>query len=294
MRNLIPTNYRAYAPRVILALTAVLMLACSVSEVTPTIPPGLISTSVAMTLQAQVPQASPTSQPTAIPPTSTTAPATATATSAPAPTATSQLTGVRVDFATGATAGIATGKIAPGGVQNFLVGAAASQPLILSVDSLNHDVTFSVTGRRDGAVLLPASQKLASWQSILATTQDYVVQVHGGASTEDFTLNVIIPARITFDPGAISAQRSGATAGGFIVSYILRATAGQKMKLQLVVPGGNAVLAMYGYQDGQPYLRYVVESTTFDMVLPATEDYIIQIYPRAGEVANYTLNIQVK
>jgi hypothetical protein len=43
------------------------------------------------------------------------------------------------------------------------------------------------------------------------------------------------------------------------------------------------VLSFYGCQDGQPYLRYVVEQNTFSMVLPATEDYIIQVVPRGGE-----------
>jgi hypothetical protein len=298
MKNLFPSITRTFVLQIILVMTTTLLtVACNLAQGTPTISPGLVATTVALTMQAQVPLASPTSQTaaTALPPTATAVLATTTATALPTPTATSSLPGgERVDFATGATAGIARGQVQHGGVQNFLVGAAAGQPLIISVDSPNHDVTFSVSGRRDGAVLLSASQKLSSWQSLLATTQDYLIQVYGGAGTENFTLNVIIPARITFDPGAISAQRSGSTPGGLIVSYILRANAGQKMKLQLAAPDGNAVLAMYGFQDGQPYLRYVVESTTFDMVLPASEDYIIQVYPRAGAMASYTLNIEVK
>ena len=296
MRHLFPFFTNKSAPRLILALSAILVMACGVTELTPTVSPGLVATTVALTMQAQFPQASPTSQSAAIPPTATTAPATATATSAPLPTATttSPASGVRVDFPAGATLGIAKGQVGPGGAQNFLVGAAATQPLMLSVDSPNHDVTLSVTGRRDAAVLLAASQKLSSWQSILPSTQDYLIQVYGGAGTENFTLSVIIPARINFDPGAISAKRSGSTVGGLIVSYVLRANAGQKMKLQLTVPDNNAVLSVYGYQDGQPYLRYVVESTTFDLVLPATQDYIIQVYPRAGETAKYTLDITIK
>jgi hypothetical protein len=51
---------------------------------------------------------------------------------------------------------------------------------------------------------------------------------------------------------------------------------------------------MYGYQDGQPYLRYVVEQTAFDMTLPATQDYIIQVVPRAGAVADYDLTVEIK
>ena len=129
---------------------------------------------------------------------------------------------------------------------------------------------------------------------MLAKTEDYLVQVYAGATTENFTLSIITPARIVFDPGAVTAQRSGSTPGGLNVAYVLRANAGQKMDLQLTAPDGNAVLSVYGYQDGQPYLRYVVEQTSFTMTLPATEDYIIQVVPRAGAVAPYTLKIKIQ
>jgi hypothetical protein len=251
---------------------------------------------VAQTLEAitPLPLASPTSQATAIPPTVTAL--LPTATSAPAPTDTRipLPSGARIHFATGATAGIVEGQIQHGQVKDFLVGAAAGQPMIIMVTSPNNDVTFSVTGQKDGIVLLPASQQSSSWQTMLTTTQDYLIQIAGGASTENFTLNVSTPARITFDPGAISAVRSGSTPGGLNVAYVLRADAGQKMKLKLDSPGGNAVLSVYGYQDGQPYLRYVTEQVSFDFTLPATEDYIIQVVPRAGAVVSYTLFVQVK
>lgn len=283
----------------LLTLGAGVLFACALGS--PTVQPGLVETMVALTLQASAPLASATAAASPIPPTETPALSTATLiplpsnTSAPASSGGNLPSGaVRVNFATGATAGIEQGQLRAGQVQNFLVGAAAGQPLIVSVDSLNHDVTFSVTGVKNGSVLLGAAQKLTSWQTMLTVTQDYLITIYAGATTENFTLNVITPARITFDSGAIAAQRSGSTPGGLIVSYVIRANAGQKMKLELVVPGGNAVLSVYGYQDGQPYLRYVVEQTSFDFTLPATQDYIIQVYPRAGEVANYTLNVEVK
>jgi len=201
---------------------------------------------------------------------------------------------VRINFDTGATSDVVEGVIQPGQVMNFLVGAAQGQPLMVSTNSYNNDVTFSVKGLQDGKILLDASQKFSSWQTMLSVTQDYLIQVIGGASKENFSLNVITPARISFDPGAISAVRKGTTPNGLDVSYILRANANQQMDLSLDAPDGNAVLSVYGYQDGQPYLRYVVESTTFSLKLPASQDYIIQVVPRAGGVAQYTLNITIK
>ena len=166
---------------------------------------------------------------------------------------------------------------------------------MITADTPNHDVIFSVTGLGDGIVLLDPSLKLYSWQTMLTVTQDYLVQVKSlGSSAELFTLNVITPARVKFDVGSDTTLLKDSTPGGWNVSYVLRASAGQRMVLNLYPPDGNVVLSMYGYQDGQPYLRYVTEQTTFGMVLPATQDYIIQVVPRAGAVVDYSLGITIK
>lgn len=227
--------------------------------------------------------------PTAVPP--TVVPPTAVP---PAAAPTTIPGAVRVNFATGATAGIVQGELAPGQAQNFLVGAAQGQPLIVSTGSANNDVTFSVVGLKDGKTLLDASQKFSSWQTMLTVTQDYLIKVIAGASKDNFTLNVITPARITFDPNAISANVNGSTPGGLTVSYVLRANVNQQMDINLTPKDGNVVLSIYGYQDGQPYMRSVVESTTFSLKLPATQDYIIQVVPRAGQVENYSMTVTVK
>lgn len=247
----------------------------------------ILLTPTEMTLPptANAPTASPPTAepPTAVPPTS----------APPEPTAIPGA--IRINFATGATAGVIEKEIQPGQVLNYLVGASAGQPLMISVNTPNHDVIFSVKGLKDGISLLDASMNLYSWQTMLAVTQDYLIQLKSlGTSTENFSLNVITPARINFEPNAISAIRQGSTPGGWNVSYVLRASANQTMDLTLDAPAGNAVLSMYGYQDGQPYLRYVVEQTSFSMVLPATQDYIIQVVPRAGENANYKLTVTVR
>lgn len=201
---------------------------------------------------------------------------------------------VRINFATGATAGTVEGELQPGKVQKFLVGALANQPLIVSTGSYNNDVTFSVSGLKDGKTLLAASQKLTSWQTMLTVTQDYLIQVYAGASTENFTLNVITPARINFEPGTVSVTETGTTSGGLVVSYILRANVNQQMDITLDAPNKDVLLSVYGYQDGQPYLRSAAGSQTFNRKLPATQDYVIQVVPNAGQVVSYTLNITIK
>jgi hypothetical protein len=273
---------------IVLTVTTLTVLACGVLS-TPA-PTSASPTSASTDTPMIVPTATvvpPTSEPpTAIPPTAVPP------TSAPAPT--SIPGAVRINFAAGATAGVVTGELQPGEVQNFLVGASAGQPLMVSTGSYNNDVTFSVTGAKNGQVLLDGSQKLTSWQTMLTETQDYLIRVYAGASAENFTLNVITPARITFAPGAVSATEVGTTPGGLVVSYILRASINQQMDITLDAPNMSALLSVYGYQDGQPYLRSAAGSQTFSMKLPATQDYVIQVVPNAGQVANYSLNITVK
>lgn len=267
----------------VLTVTALTMLSCGVlSTPVPTLAVPTLAPTDTPVIAPTATTVPPTHEsPTAVPPTS-----------APAPT--SIPGAVRIDFATGATAGVVSGELQPGEVQNFLVGASAGQPLMVSTGSYNNDVTFSVTGVKDGKTLLDASQKLTSWETMLTESQDYLIRVYAGASTENFTLNVITPARIDFTPGAVSTTETGTTPGGLVVSYILRASANQQMDITLDAPNMSALLSVYGYQDGQPYLRSAAGSQTFSMKLPATQDYVIQVVPNAGQVVNYTLNITVK
>ena len=67
-----------------------------------------------------------------------------------------------------------------------------------------------------------------------------------------------------------------------------------KCGAKLTGVGTDAVLTVWGFDDGQPYLRYVTEQTTFSMKLPAAEDYMIGVYPRAGAVVPYTLTVKIQ
>jgi|GEM_PF-3077012 len=256
-------------------------------------PPQLVGTN---TLDASLaPSATPTSTAvptTAVPP--TVVPPTAVPPTAILPTPIPGPVPIRINFAKGATAGIVQGTVNAGSFLNYIIGAGKNQPLIISLDNPNNGVSFSVTGLGDGVIYVGAGQKLTSWQTMLTVTQDYLVRVSAGASKQNFTLNIRTPARITFDPGAISANRNGTTPGGLNVAYILRANANQKMDINLATTSGAAVLSVYGFQDGQPYLRYVVEQTSFSMILPVTQDYIIEIVPMAGSVATYSINIAIQ
>ena len=278
-----------YKNMIVISILAMAAVSCGIQSSSAPTP---IATQVVPTESASPTPVIVTETPVTVQPTSV--PATAVPTSTPLPSATNVSGEVRIVYAAGATSGSVEGVLEPGQTQIFLVRAEAGQPLEVSTGSLNNDVTFSVTGVTDGKTLLSAAQKLTSWQTMLTVSQDYRITVYAGATTENFTLDVITPARIKFAAGAVSATEKGITPGGRIVSYILYALANQQMDINLTTTNNDALLSVYGFEDGQPYLRSAAGSNTFSMKLPATQDYVVQVVPMAGTEANYTLTITIK
>jgi len=172
------------------------------------------------------------------------------------------------------------------------MGAGKSQPVLISVDSMNQNFTFSLIGK-DGAVLVPDAQHLTSWQGSLPSAQDYYLKINAGAGGGTFTLGLTIVSRIQFSAGATSATLTGATVNGYPVTYVAHASGGQTMKINLSVPVGTAALTIWGFNNGQPYQRAVSEFTTFNLVLPSTQDYIIVVVPQAGTVVNYSMVVDI-
>ncbi len=271
------------------ALVVLLITVACVGSAAPSVPttsPNDVATVVAATMQAITPQNTPTSIPaTAIPPTLVPPTLPVVAPTPVLPNAT------RINFLTGATAGVVSAPIQPGQTQYYVLQAMQGQPMIVMVDSLNHDVTLSIN-TQGGTSLLSASAKQTTWQGRLPTTEDYYLGIYGGATMENFTLTVQIPARIQIAQGADKAILSGQTAGGYNVDYVAYAVQGQTMSLNLNSQGNSVVLSVWGFADGQPYLRYVTEQTSFSMKLPSTQDYIIEVVPRAGAVVSYSLVVK--
>jgi hypothetical protein len=263
-------------------LFGLLLSGCNLPSTTPATPTFVFPTLT--TAPTPVPTTVYTQLPAALPPTST----------PNVPTPTTKPAAVRIEFAPGATAGIEQGTLQPGELQDFVLEAGQSQPMIVMADSPAHDVTLGIVGRSSGVTLLEASKKWSSWEGILPVTQDYLLTVYAGTKTEDFTLTVIIPGRIIFSQGATSTTVSGSTPGGLVVSYVLYALANQTLSVSLNVPADSAALTIYGFEDGQPLLRSALNTTTWSSELPATEDYILQVVPKTGQVVNYTMTIAVK
>jgi hypothetical protein len=280
----------------LILLSSIALSACA-GGIPSDIPQDELERIVEQTLQALPTPTSPTSPPV---PTATSV-ATITVTNSPLPpTATApprrtfSLPGAeRVVFAPGATFATVRGRIGPGQTENYVLGALEGQPMQASVASANNDVTMSIVSA-SGTALLPASQDWTNWQGTLPASQDYYIQIIGGGSDQDYSLAISIPSRIEFEPGATSATVTGQTVDGNIASYAVAAQGGQTMDIVLSPEPNVAALTVWGFSDGQPYMRAQMGSTTFNMQLPSTQDYIINIVPQGGQEVDFTLKVEIR
>jgi len=240
-----------------------------------------VSESISPT-QTPLPTATPI-PPTPIPPTKT-----------PLPTLPPILPdATRISFAPGATYGYDTGTIEGGETKDFVLKALVGQPMLVSVNSHNNDVILSII-TEDGVELQSTEQNWPTWQGTLPATQDYYIQISGAQSSEIYSLWVTIPSRIKFDPGATSATVEGIAVDGYIASYVIAAQGGQTMDILLTPTPDAAALTVWGFSDGQPYMRSVTGSTVFHMQLPSTQDYIINVVPFAGREVTFTLQVEIQ
>jgi len=256
-----------------LLIAVIILVGCNLPSNTP-VPPTTNPTAAASPTAIL-----PTETGTSIPPTQTALPI---ATPTPLPD--------QLIFATGATAGVASGSLASGETKTFTFNASTNQPLILILNSPKGDLFFDVTDP-DGAILLDPAKKWNRLQWLLPKTGKYIIQVSGATSPEDYTLTVKIAAPISFASGSDTATLSGKTVNGLIVSYSIYCTAGLTMNTSLNVPATTAYLDVFGIAYGT-LLSTTTKANTWTGVLPSTENYVIEVIPTNGTEVDYKLTVK--
>jgi hypothetical protein len=101
------------------------------------------------------------------------------------------------------------------------------------------------------------------------------------------------PVRIQFAPGAVSASVSGEIEPNSYDQYVLSAQVGQAMRVNLAAANGQANFDLVGASDGVPYKRAMFPPTTWEEVLPMTQDYLINVSAPAGTADSYTLTVTI-
>lgn len=260
----------------------------------PTAQAGMFSTqaAIAATQAAQSAQAgyttatAPTApQPTLIPAQPTSPPPVI------PPAQPAQATG-RIRFARGATSAVVDGSLKKDTRADYLIATGARQYLIANVYSPDNNVYLGVVAP-DGTPLLRTASGQTDFAMPLTLGGDYRLSVIAPFQKSNYSLQTIIPARIQFPAGAVSASTPGYLPGKQVNYYLAWAKAGQRMSVSLTSPHNDVFLTIYGLQDGSPLVRSMMGQTTWSDVLNLTQDYMIQAVSTGGD-ANYTLDLTIQ
>ena len=190
---------------------------------------------------------------------------------------------------TGTTAGVIQGTVLPGQVLAYTLGAGQAEPLTLIMTSPNNDVTLGVFEANNNILLDPA-KKLRGWNTVLPATEQYTIEVIGGATSESFSLSIKLPVVVSFAAGANSTSLNGTTVNGYLFSYALNCAAGQTMSAALAQPASTATIDIYGLSSGM-LVDATAGYTSWSGVLPQTQDYIVEVVPTNNHVINYNLTV---
>lgn len=100
------------------------------------------------------------------------------------------------------------------------------------------------------------------------------------------------PTRISFQPGASAAVIEDSVAAAGMNSYVLRARQGQTMWTTLNPISGAALIVIWG-ADGTVLISDHADATTWSGVLPATQDYYIDVKGGVSSPSTYTLQVVI-
>jgi hypothetical protein len=196
-------------------------------------------------------------------------------------------------MANGATEVSVTGSVTAGSPQTYLVGAQAGQLLMATVDSANEGVSLTIRAA-DGSLLAGPVADHTGWQGTVPTSGDTALIVTCATGSANFSLGVTIPVRVSFAPGATTASAQGPIGPSGVVTYVLRAQAGQTLSVSITSPGKDVFLTIYGLEDGQPYVRDASGATSYSFKLPSTQDYVIKLVSGSQESENYSVQFSAQ
>jgi hypothetical protein len=97
---------------------------------------------------------------------------------------------------------------------------------------------------------------------------------------------------VNFAAGTSSTTIKSATEQGFIVSYALYGNSGQTMTVSLNVSPDVAYLDIFGLESGG-ILSYKDKASTWTGVLKQTEQVIVEVIPRGGQIIQYSVTISM-
>ena len=112
------------------------------------------------------------------------------------------------------------------------------------------------------------------------------------AITREVSGNASDAKQIQFAAGATSTTIKGDLAPSESDLYVLRALAGQTLRLDLAFAEGEAILVVWG-ENGDVLLSDHAEVSSFERVLPKTQEYYIQVKGRPDGNTAYAMTVTI-
>jgi len=198
----------------------------------------------------------------------------------------------RISFKWGTTSAVMTGSLKAQEKHDYILKAAKGQLMEISItpDVAANSPQIIIYGV-DGTVLQSGMGEATSFRGLLPLTEDYIVTVRAGAKDVSFSMNVIIPVRVTLAATTSSANFSGWLPAQQSQYYVLNGLKDQTLKVD-AGPAAKVQLIIYG-ADGTVLKSGMGEGATFSGKLTTSQDYIIVV--RTGALsASYTLAVSAK
>lgn len=98
--------------------------------------------------------------------------------------------------------------------------------------------------------------------------------------------------RVQFQAGATSASVDGELGSGETKSYLLKASAGQTLKVEVWSPNGDVYLTVSGVTDGKVLVDFQAKTARWEGSLPADQDYLIGVTAGDG-TTSYSIDFDI-
>jgi hypothetical protein len=228
--------------------------------------------------------------------------------------------GERIEFAPGETTIQRSGALPAGGFTDYVLSGSAGQGLHVQTVGYGAPVSFVVRspgGATWSGEPLPAGAYIYALQVVLPDDGEYVITLSVPATAGAAQYDVVFTAvdasaiqttpvpnepaeRVEFEPGGISAERSGLMPSGWgIKQYVLAASVGQTFAMDVRSDGTPLNVTVEG-PSGNRWLPEMTptEDTQvihYQMVLPETGDYVISLNkPDHTPSTNYTVSFTIQ
>lgn len=206
----------------------------------------------------------------------------------------------RLDFAS--TTMVATpGKLDPGAaLQVVFKGEAGRAVNIRAAIESGGPAVVSLWGS-DGLTLIPEVAGVTEWDGSIPTTQDYYLNLKNtGLKALGYRLTVKMPPlaipeakRIQFQPGTTGGTTRGDLPAKGNQRFVLRASAGQQMTINLSTETEGVDSYLYIWSADGTVFTNTAPSKEWSGLLPATQDYFIELVSASDQPLAYQLTINI-